>query len=78
MFPYAMLATMPIFSHVDWPKKLPAVFSYILTKDVPQGSSHCVSPGSTAPGEKTVTETNLTFSETFVQNYFVTVCDDSK
>ena len=44
MFPYAMLATMPLFSHVDWPKKLPAVCRHVFNTDPPRMSSHCLYP----------------------------------
>lgn len=51
MFPYAMLATLPLFCAYNWPKKLfsylPNFMAQILpSQDAPQISPHCVYPGS--------------------------------
>lgn len=47
MFPYAMLATLPLFCAVDWPRKviprLPKFFRVLFsTKTEIQPSSHCL------------------------------------
>ena len=51
MFPYAMLATLPLFCAYNWPKKLfacmPNFISKILpSQEEPQASVHCVYPDS--------------------------------
>lgn len=57
MFPYTMLATMPLFCAYNWPKKmmshLPNVLAKILpSKDVPQTNPHCVYISSDKNDEK--------------------------
>ena len=52
MFPYAMMATLPLFCAYDWPKKvfsyMPGFISKILPSQAePQSSAHCVYPEST-------------------------------
>ena len=48
MFPYMMLATMPLFCAADWPKRLlrgriPRLLSLVAPSvDQPQCSSHCL------------------------------------
>lgn len=47
MFPFMMLATLPLFCHADWPRaliqKLPRVLSPILPSDMDlQPSNHCI------------------------------------
>lgn len=51
MFPYAMLATLPLFCAYNWPKKLfscmPNFISKMLpSQEEPQASVHCVYPES--------------------------------
>lgn len=51
MFPYTMLATLPLFCAYNWPKKLfsylPNTLAKILpSQDVPQTSPHCIYPSS--------------------------------
>ena len=57
MFPYAMMATMPLFCAYNWPKKvlscLPNFMARILPSlDDPQTSTHCVYPVSTVSEDK--------------------------
>ena len=57
MFPYAMMATMPLFCAYNWPKKvlscLPNFMASILPSlDDPQTSTHCVYPVSTVSEDK--------------------------
>lgn len=57
MFPYAMLATLPLFCAYNWPKKvlsfLPNFMARILPSlDDPQTSTHCVYPVSTVSEDK--------------------------
>ena len=51
MFPYTMLATLPLFCAYNWPKKLFSCLPNFMAKtlpsqDEPQTSAHCVYPGS--------------------------------
>lgn len=51
MFPYAMLATLPLFCAYNWPKKLFACMPNCISKmlpsqEEPQASIHCVYPES--------------------------------
>ena len=57
MFPYAMMATLPLFCAYNWPKKvlsgLPNFMARILPSlDDPQTSTHCVYPVSTVSEDK--------------------------
>ena len=57
MFPYAMMATLPLFCAYNWPKKvlcfLPTFMARILPSlDDPQTSTHCVYPVSTVSEDK--------------------------
>ncbi|KAM7437124.1 hypothetical protein ABFA07_013196 [Porites harrisoni] len=57
MFPYAMMATLPLFCACNWPKKvlsfLPTFMARILPSlDDPQTSTHCVYPVSTVSEDK--------------------------
>lgn len=51
MFPYAMLATLPLFCAYNWPKKLFACMPNFIVKilpsqEEPQANVHCVYPDS--------------------------------
>lgn len=58
MFPWMMLATMPLFCHTDWPRglvpKFPQFLRFILPSDLPvQSSQHCIyNKKSIKPDEK--------------------------
>lgn len=60
MFPWMMLATMPLFCHPDWPRgllhKFPHFLKVILPADLPvQSSQHCIyEKKSIKPDEKLV------------------------
>ncbi|XP_072038823.1 vitamin K-dependent gamma-carboxylase-like [Amphiura filiformis] len=59
MFPYAMLATMPIFCYVDWPRKLIAKMPtfikgrFVTEYDALEQSEHCIYPEDKQTVEKT-------------------------
>lgn len=57
MFPYAMLATLPLFCAYNWPKKLFSHLPNVMAKIVPshndpQTNVHCVYPSSAEPEVK--------------------------
>ena len=57
MFPYAMLATMPVFCYTNWPRcligKMPTVLQrWLPSYDVTfQHSEHCIYPEGKKTGE---------------------------
>lgn len=66
MFPWMMLATMPLFCHPDWPRgllhKFPHFLQIILPADLPvQSSQHCIyEKKSVKPDEKLVRKFSYT------------------